>query len=139
LGLPAGDGSGTTSKGFHSVNIALWIASALIVIVLLPAAAVKLVRSKAALQEQMKWAEDFSAVQVKLIATLEVLGSVGLFVPVLTGILPILTPLAAVGLAILQIGATIVHVRRGEAKGIGINLFVVVLAIFVAVFRLLGY
>jgi DoxX-like family len=121
------------------MTIALWIASALIAVILLPAAFMKLVRPKSALQERLKWVEDFSAVQVKLIATLELLGVVGLFVPVLTGILPILTPVAAVGLAVIQIGAAIVHVRRGEGKGIGINIAVVVLAIFVAVFRFLGY
>ena len=42
------------------------------------------------------------------------LGAIGLIVPWLTGIAPILTPLAAVGLALVMAGAVATHVRRKE-------------------------
>src|SRR5216683_588164 len=50
------------------------------------------------------WAEDFSAAQVKLIGLAEALAAVGLVVPTLTGIAPMLTPLAAAGLVAIMIG-----------------------------------
>src|SRR5215813_5111065 len=48
------------------------------------------------------------------IGTAEVLGSVGLVMPMATGILPWLTPLAAIGLAINVLMATGFHVREDE-------------------------
>ena len=45
----------------------------------------------------------------------EVLGGLGLILPLATGIAPILTPIAAVGIAILMLGATVVHIRRKES------------------------
>lgn len=66
----------------------------------------------------------------------EVAGGLGLILPWATGILPMLTPLAALGLAVIMIGATIYQRRRGEPPGLTIVLFV--LALFVAVARFGG-
>jgi len=63
----------------------------------------------------MAWAEDFSPVATRLIGIAEILGALGLILPLLTGIAPILTPIAAVCLAVLMVGATVVHVRRKES------------------------
>ena len=46
----------------------------------------------------MGWAESYSDGGVKGIGALEVLGAIGLVVPAVTGIAPILTPLAALNL-----------------------------------------
>ncbi|MGW2559200.1 DoxX family protein [Streptomyces sp. NPDC001514] len=46
----------------------------------------------------------------------EVLGAVGLILPAATGILPVLTPLAAVGLAIVMVGGTVYHLQRHEGS-----------------------
>lgn len=62
----------------------------------------------------MGWAQDFSNTQVKLIGAAEVAGAIGLVAPVATGILPVLTPTAAAGLAALMIGAVMTHAARGE-------------------------
>ncbi len=63
----------------------------------------------------MAYAGDFSAAQVKLIGTAQVLGAVGLILPVLLGIVLVLSPIAALALAAIMIGAVVVHVRRKEA------------------------
>jgi hypothetical protein len=62
---------------------------------------------------------------------LEVLGAIGLIVPLLTGILPWLTPLAAIGLVLTMLGAMATHLRRGENQMLAVNL-VLLLAAFVA-------
>lgn len=41
------------------------------------------------------WVEDFSPATVRFIGVVEILGALGLVLPALTGITPILTPLAA--------------------------------------------
>ncbi|HET7901849.1 MAG TPA: DoxX family protein, partial [Candidatus Nanopelagicales bacterium] len=67
-----------------------------------------------------------------LIGVLEVLGAIGLILPGITGIAPFLVPLAATGLALLMIGAIVVHARRGERQPIGANIVLLLLAVFVA-------
>ncbi|WP_217185026.1 DoxX family protein [Streptomyces sp. AC495_CC817] len=95
--------------------IALWIVNALLALAMLGGGVMKLLTPKAALAEKgMAWTEDFSAGAIKTIAALEVVGALGLILPLLTGILPLLTPLAGTGLAVIMIGATVVHLRRRE-------------------------
>ena len=95
--------------------IALWIINGLLALAFLVAGGGKLVRSKEALATGgMAWVEDFSATTVKLIGTAEVLAAIGLILPLLLDIAPILTPIAAVGLVIVMGGAVAVHVRRKE-------------------------
>ncbi|WP_353112648.1 DoxX family protein [Microbacterium sp.] len=96
--------------------VALWIVNGLLALMMLAAGGMKLLTPKTALAEKgMAWTEDFSVGAVKAIAAAEVLGAVGLIAPLATGILPVLAPLAAVGLAIIMIGAIVVHIRRREA------------------------
>ena len=62
----------------------------------------------------MGWADTYSDAGVKGIGAVEVLGAIGLVLPAATGIAPILTPIAAVGLALVMAAAVVVHVRRKE-------------------------
>jgi hypothetical protein len=62
----------------------------------------------------------------------EVLAAAGLFLPGLTGILAWLTPLAAVGLVIVMIGALGFHVIRREYPNLVVNLILLTLAVIVA-------
>jgi uncharacterized membrane protein YphA (DoxX/SURF4 family) len=64
-----------------------------------------------------------------------VLGALGLILPAAFDIAPILTPLAACGLAIIMIGAIITHTRRKEYQPVMINTVLLVLALLVAIFR----
>ena len=64
-----------------------------------------------------------------------VLGAIGLIVPEATGIAPILTPIAALGLVAIQVGAIITHVRRKEAQVLPVNIVLLLMALFVAIGR----
>ncbi len=57
---------------------------------------------------------------------------IGLLLPAVTGMATVLVPLAAVGLAVLMVGAAVVHRRRGELQMIGINTVLLLLALVVA-------
>jgi uncharacterized membrane protein YphA (DoxX/SURF4 family) len=97
------------------MNIVAWILQIVLAIAFLGAGGMKLARPKPALVGAgMGWAEDFTDSNVKLIGAVEVLGAIGLVVPWLTGIAPILTPIAAVGLALVMGGAVVTHGRRKE-------------------------
>jgi uncharacterized membrane protein YphA (DoxX/SURF4 family) len=114
------------------MNIALWIVQALLAIAFGMAGLMKITQPKEKLAAQQPWVEDFAPTTVKLIGTLEVLGAIGLILPLLTGILPWLTPLAAVGLALTMLGAMATHLRRHEHPNLIANLVLLVLAAFVA-------
>jgi hypothetical protein len=122
------------------MSIAVWVVSGILAAAYLFSGGNKLLRSRESLTSTMTYVENLTPWQVKAIGALEVLGAVGLILPVLTGIAPVLTPIAAVGLALLQVGAFSLHVRRGEAKLAAlVNGMLFLGAVFVAVTRFLGY
>ncbi|MFO0682998.1 MAG: DoxX family protein [Sandaracinus sp.] len=98
------------------MNYALWGLQGLLALVFLAAGGNKLAQSREKLlaNPMMGWANDFSSSQIKLIGLAEVLGAIGLVAPYATGILPILTPVAALALAVLMLGAAATHARRKE-------------------------
>jgi len=95
--------------------VAYWIVAGIAALVFIAAGAMKLARPKEALAASgMAWTEDFTSPSVKPIGLAEVLGGIGLILPMLTGVAPILSPIAGAALAILMVGAAITHIRRNE-------------------------
>lgn len=117
------------------MNLALWIAQILLAIAFGMAGIMKATQPKEKLATNMGWVDDFSANMVKVIGTAEILGAVGLILPWATGILTWLTPVAAVGLAVIQVGAIVTHLRRKEPQVLVANVILLALAVFVAVGR----
>ncbi len=72
---------------------------------------------------------------LKIIGTLEVLGGLGLILPAWTQVMPFLTPLAALGLTIIMIGAAVSHARQGEGQQTVATSIVTLLVVFVAIGR----
>lgn len=119
------------------MNIVLWILQGLLAVAFLMAGFMKASSSKEQLKEKggerMAWVDSLSASNVRLIGIVEILAGVGLILPQLTGILPWLTPLAAVGLVLTMIGAATLHVQRGDgSQAIVPNIVLLLLAAFVA-------
>lgn len=113
------------------MNIALWIVQILLALVFVMAGIMKVTRPFDKLAQNMEWARDVGPRGVRLIGVLEILGAIGLILPAVTGILPWLTPIAAIGLVLTMIGAMITHGRRGEFPNMGFNLFLLLLAVFI--------
>jgi uncharacterized membrane protein YphA (DoxX/SURF4 family) len=115
------------------VNTVLWIIASLLGVLFLGAGAMKLVQPKEKLAASgLAWTEDFSPGVVKLIGGLEVLAAIGLILPAVLDIVPVLVPVAAVGLIALMLGAAITHGRRKENPMIVANLVLLILAAVVA-------
>jgi uncharacterized membrane protein YphA (DoxX/SURF4 family) len=113
------------------MNIALWIVQILLALAFAMAGIMKVTQPIDRLETRMGWVKDVGPRGVRLIGSLEILGAIGLILPAVTGILPWLTPVAAVGLALTMVGAMITHGRRGEYSNIGANVVLLILALFV--------
>lgn len=96
------------------------------------AGVLKSTQPKEKLRENMPWVEDLSANTVKFIGVMEGLAAIGLILPAATDIAPVLTPLAATGLAVMMVLAAITHARRKEPQSIAINAVILVVAVVVA-------
>lgn len=83
----------------------------------------------------MGWVEEMPMSRVRTIGLLEIAGAIGVIVPWATGILPLLTPVAAWGLAALQVGAMATHITRGEREHLWLNVLLLVTAVVVAIGR----
>jgi uncharacterized membrane protein YphA (DoxX/SURF4 family) len=114
------------------MNVFLWIVAALLAAVFLASGAMKVLQPKEKLAASgLAWTEDFSAGMVKTIGALEVLAAIGLILPPVLGIAPVLAPLAALGLVLLMLGAALTHLRRKETPAIAPSLVLAILALVV--------
>jgi uncharacterized membrane protein YphA (DoxX/SURF4 family) len=114
------------------LNVVIWVLQVVLALAFLAAGLTKVSQPRQKLATTMGWVEDFSDPGVRAIGALELLGALGLLVPAFTGVATVLVPLAAVGLALLMVGAAAIHRRRGELPMIGINAVLLVLAVVVA-------
>lgn len=119
------------------MDIALWIVAGLLAALYASAGSTKVRQPIEKLRgnPQLGWTNDFSPGMVKAIGVLEILGAIGLILPWALDLAAWLTPTAAVGLALLQLGAAVTHVRRKEYQVLPFNAVLLALAAFVAVGR----
>ena len=119
------------------MNIVLWIIQGLLALIFFMAGAMKFFKPKNELREKLgDWVDQYSGMSIKLIGLSELLGAIGVIIPMAVGILPILTPLAAIGLALTMVGAIKIHYERKEKSNVLINVVLLLLALFTAVGRL---
>jgi len=118
------------------MKIAVWIVSGLLAVAFLFAGLFKLLASTADLEAS---AQGVPVILLKIAGTAEVLGAIGLILPAATRVLPILTPLAAAGLTLVMIGATITNLIIGEYAIMVQTIVMGVLAAWVAWARFRQY
>ena len=116
------------------MNTTIWITQSLLA-VLFVAHGIAMFNPPAAVQASVVQKMGYSLPFLKTIGTLEVLGGLGLILPSWTTVLPILSPLAALGLVIIMIGAAVSHARQGEGKQTMATSVVTLLVAFVAIGR----
>ncbi|MFF8830826.1 DoxX family protein [Streptomyces sp. NPDC015131] len=98
------------------MTVAYGILAGLLALFYLYAGGMKVVRSQEQLLPMMAWVDRTPLPLVRTIGVVEVLGALGLVLPPLTGVAPGLALVAATGFVVLQIGATGVHLRRGDRR-----------------------
>lgn len=119
-----------------SITISLWIVQSLLGAMFIMTGAMKLSQPIAELSAMLPWTKDIPEMFVRLIGSFEILGGIGLIFPGMFRIKPILTPVAAVGIVLVQVSAVVFHISRGEMSILGMNFFVIVVALFIAWGRL---
>jgi uncharacterized membrane protein YphA (DoxX/SURF4 family) len=115
-----------------AIRLALWTAQVVLAAGLIWAGLMKLLQPVEALSAVWPWTGQVPVALVKLVGTLDVLAAIGLILPSLLRVQPVLTPIAAIGIVALMACAGIFHVARGEASSIGVNVVFAAIAAFVA-------
>ena len=120
------------------MNIALWVLQVLLGLLFAGSGAAKLAQPKQQMLKspRMGWAGDFSQSSIRLIGLAEVLGGVGLILPAALKVLPVLTPLAALGLSSIMFGAVMTHARRREPFVPSLVLALLALVVYIGRFWL---
>ncbi len=96
------------------MNTVLWMAQICAAWIFLVVGTAKLFVPREKLATRMHWAAEWPRSRIKLLGLAEVAGAMGLVLPVATGIAPVLTPIAAMCLALLMAGAIATHRRLRE-------------------------
>ena len=118
------------------MNIALWAAQGLLASLFLMAGLMKLSKPKSELKDKLgDWVDALSNSSFTIIGLLELIGAIGLVLPMFLNVFPILTIYASLGLALTMIGAMILHINRREFDKIKMNIVLMVMALFVCVGR----
>jgi putative oxidoreductase len=116
-------------------NVVLWVAQGLLAVAFLTAGYLKVSRPIEQLSKTMTWTATVPSGLVRFIGAAEILGGIGLILPMVTGILPWLTVAAAVGLAVVMVSGAAVHFSRNEASRVPVNIVLLLLAVLVIIGR----
>jgi len=117
-------------------TFSLWLVQVLLAVAFGMAGIMKSTMPIAQLSQKLAWTGALPPVLVRFIGSCELAGAIGLIVPAIVRIKPILTPLAAAGLVLVMTLATAFHISRGEYGALPITIFFGLLAAFVTWGRL---
>ena len=120
------------------MDTTLWIAAGVLALVALSGGLTKTLIPKQKLEQHAgaAWTRSFSPSFVKTLGVLELLAAVGLIVPPVVDVAPVMVPVTAVCWVALMIGAMITHGRLGQVKLVLVNVVYLLIAVFIAVGRL---
>ena len=115
------------------MNTMLWVAQSLLAALFLFSGVMKSTQSEQKLVASgQTGVEGLPRSLIRFIGISEILGAAGLVLPLLSDVMPVLTPLAATGLGLIMILAAIVHYRRDEKRTALQNLSILLVCLFVA-------
>jgi uncharacterized membrane protein len=113
------------------MNVLLWVLQILFGLYFLGVGVLHYVVPEG-LPELMGWMYELPDSLHVLVGIAEIAGGLGLILPAITGVQPGLIPWAALGLAVIMVGAAIWHAGRGETTQIGLNVLNAAVLLFIA-------
>lgn len=123
------DEAASSSKGW---NVGIWVVQALLALVFVTIGVLRTTLSVDTLVDMgVVYADDLPLPLLRFIGVVELLGGLGVIVPALSRVKPMLTPLAATGLALLMVLASVFHATRSEWEVLPTVLLLATLAAFV--------
>ena len=117
------------------MNLTLWILQGLLAVIFFLSGIMILTQPKEKLAPKMPFLNDYSPGMVKLVAFSHLFGALGLVFPLLLNIVPVLTPVAACGLALVMLLATKYNFGRGDTKSVLVDTVMFALFVLIAYFR----
>ena len=118
-----------TANASTRLHITLWTVQILLALVFALTGALKVTQPIEALPASLA---GVPLPLVRFIGAAELLGAVGLILPAATRIAPVLTPLAGLGLTLVMLLASLVHISRGEFTTLLVPVVLGALSAFVA-------
>jgi hypothetical protein len=117
------------------MNTVVWIVQGLLALLFCTSGLLLLLQPKEKLAPKMPFVNDYSPALVKLVAFSHILGALGIPLPLLLHLYPVLTPIAASCLAFVMILAMRYNLSRQDRKGVVTDLVFGVLFVFIAYYR----
>ena len=114
------------------MNIALWVVAGVFAFGYIVGGIFKLTMPYEKYAAKTHWPEDFTPGNVRFMGVVEVLGGIGLVLPGLVGVAPILVPIAASCMALYMAGAVTERIRRAEYKELLGDLVFLAAMVFIA-------
>jgi putative oxidoreductase len=124
--------STTAPRSLAALSITLWIVQLLLAVAFVGAGLMKSTQPMSALAGPLPWTQDLPELLVRFIGVSELAAAIGLLLPSLTRINPVLTPVAAAALVLVMLLASAFHASRSEWQNLPVTLTLAVLAAFVA-------
>jgi hypothetical protein len=121
------------------VSVVLWIGQGLLAVVFAVSGGLKTMQSKERmLATGQTGVRDYPLGAIRVIALCELTAVIGLILPGIVGRGLVLTPLAAVGLAVVMAGAAVAHTRLREPRNVAVNAILFAICVLVAIGRFTG-
>jgi hypothetical protein len=116
------------------MNLTLWFAAGLLAAVALLGGVTKtfVPKDRLARQHGGEWTAQASVGFVKTLGVLELLAAVGLILPAVVDVAPVMVPVTAACWVLLMVGAMITHGRLGQLRFVLLNVAYLALAAFIA-------
>jgi hypothetical protein len=116
------------------MNLTLWIAAGLLAAIAMAGGISKTFIPKATLAAQHggEWTQDASTGFIKTLGVLELLAAVGLILPAVLDVAPVMVPVTAVCWVALMAGAMTTHGRLGQSELVLLSTVYLALAVFIA-------
>lgn len=122
----------TNQKSNKAIHIALWIAQGIVAMMFVMAGFMKATQPLEFLTESLPWASDLPLELIRVIGVSEIMGGLGLLIPSIFRFKTFLTVWAAICLALVMGLAAGFHLVRGEFSAIGMNVFLMGIALWIA-------
>ncbi len=119
-------------KSTRYLNFTLWVLQVLVAAPMLLGGILKLGQPVYKLAASYPWMGQVAPAFLRFIGLVDLSGGLGLLLPSLLRLRPIISAWAAAGVVVLMTCATVFHISRGEAGGIGLNIVLALLAAIVA-------
>ena len=117
------------------MNTILWVLQILLAIFFIMPGYGKLLSSRQQHIEDRHISPDGAVLPIRILGVLEWLGCIGIILPWYTGIAPVLTPIAALGFALIMLAGLVLHGRRKEYKMLPMLFVVFIMAAIVSYYR----